>query len=510
MTRPRPLSFAVHLLLAGCAAAAPRPSRPTHELATVAPAVEVDPDPVPGPDPEPALSLDCDRELVCRIRRVTERVAAELAARSDRDAVMVCLRGPSADDLATLARVPWLKQLGIVGFKGGPLELRKVPRLGELRRLEAGVCHDDVINPPPSVVADALDRFPRLEAIVLYGKPLSDLAPLRAAVGLREIGLYFPGADLGPMAGHPTVEKLTLGWGTVSLATLATLPALRTLSVGAATDAEVAEISKIEHLRDLALPQAHAKDVSPLGALGALERLSISCNHGGYPPPPDGGVALIPPDFAKLTRLVELNLDDTGIRDLELLAPLARLRSLKARTNGITRLDGLASLASLETLRLDRNPIESLEPLEALAALRELSLHGTRVTSLAPLAKNGELRDLLVNGTRVTSLSSLAKNTRLQRLDVSFTGVTDLGPLVGLKELRRVDFHGTRVRSLRPLVHLPALRAVGFGANPGLDLTPLAECPALESVALSAGWDQIEVLRKMRPGLDVAGISLHP
>jgi hypothetical protein len=99
----------VQLLLAGCAVAGPQPSRPTREAATVAPAArtaEIDPDPVPGPDPDQALSPDCDRDHVCRVQRVTERVAAGLAARSDRDAVLVCLRSPSTDDLATLARVP--------------------------------------------------------------------------------------------------------------------------------------------------------------------------------------------------------------------------------------------------------------------------------------------------------------------------------------------------------------------------------------------------------------------
>ncbi len=186
------------LLFSGCVGTAPPPPSPP----AVAPVAVVDVPPAARVEPDPALPLRRVEERFCRIRRVTERVAAELAARPDRDSVLLCLETPDEDDLATLRRVPWVQRLGIGGLRVRPLDLRKVPRLRELRHLKIGSRASSLAT---------LSTLPAPRVLSMSGATDADVVKIGKLERLREVDLRYADArDLSPLGALVELEKLAV------------------------------------------------------------------------------------------------------------------------------------------------------------------------------------------------------------------------------------------------------------------------------------------------------------
>ncbi len=139
----------------------------------------------------------------------------------------------------------------------------------------------------------------------------------------------------------------------------------------------------------------------------------------------------------------------SGSTDLDALARMSGLVDLNLDDEGLAH---VARLYALETLRPSRSVSDAgLAHLKDLVHLRELSLDGTRITDagLAQLAGLIDLEELDLSDTRVgdSGLAQLRRLTRLRTLRVASTKVTDAGlvSLEGLKTLSRLDLTFTKV-----------------------------------------------------------------
>ena len=135
---------------------------------------------------------------------------------------------------------------------------------------------------------------------------------------------------LAPLAGLLQLERLEVTSGVRSLAPLRNLVEMQVLAVDASTRPRwctrsdcgcfivenVHALAALEQLQALTLSSTHATDLTPLGTLINLKKLDVSNN----PELRDGAF------LARMTALEELNVGQTGIRDLTACARLAHLR----------------------------------------------------------------------------------------------------------------------------------------------------------------------------------------
>jgi len=129
------------------------------------------------------------------------------------------------------------------------------------------------------------------------------------------------------------------------------------------------------------------EDISPLGALPALQYIELSNNRVKDLGPLKG-----------LTNLAALYLSTNQVADLTPLLKLPRLSSLYLDHNQIASIAGIGALKTLTSLSLSDNAIVDIAPLAGLTGLYHLFLERNRITSFQPLAEmiqqdfNGEQR----------------------------------------------------------------------------------------------------------------------
>ncbi len=173
---------------------------------------------------------------------------------------------------------------------------------------------------------------------------------------------------------------------------------------------------------ELAFSTDHVKDLAPLRALTALQRLD--CVGGG---PGKGQLA----DLAPLSGM--------GIK------------YLFCHNNQVADLAPLRALPLLIALHCGHGPVSDLAPLKGLK-LTQLYVTQTPMADLAPLA-GMPLEVLDCSLTRVSDLSPL-KDSKLRWLKCISTQVSDLSPLKG-KKLAVLYCHNTKVVDLSPLLGMP-------------------------------------------------------
>lgn len=100
-----------------------------------------------------------------------------------------------------------------------------------------------------------------------------------------------------------------------------------------------------------------------------------------------------------------LDLSNTGIRDLSLLAHMHQLRSLRLDNNRIVDLSPLANLDNLETLTVSNNTIKHVDVLAQMRNLKFLDLRRTLVTQAAPLAYSTSLVRVDLRNSAVSDIA---------------------------------------------------------------------------------------------------------
>ena len=131
-----------------------------------------------------------------------------------------------------------------------------------------------------------------------------------------------------------------------------------------------------------------------------------------------------------------------GVKEQDLTKSLLenKLIRLEANDLGLRDLTGLNHAKNLESLVLRDNLIKDLTPLQGLSKLKNLDLSGNQLTSLDSLAlmPGNALRILNLSRNRLLGLSGVGGFPALAQLDVSNNALIDLegvGKLKGLINL---------------------------------------------------------------------------
>ncbi len=238
--------------------------------------------------------------------------------------------------------------------------------------------------------------------------------------GEKEVYLPNPKKTLPPgLSRLRALERLRIPHGTIKradhVAELGQLPRPFRLELWV-KDVELALFAAASHnVRGLFLrgQDSNLSDVSPLRGWRNLEAIDLASTR----------VTDLSP--LKDLSLTELNVSETKLADLSLLACWPRLRSLRLRRVPAKDFSTLAGLTALEHLELNFTAVRDLRLLQNLTALRTIGLWGTAVDSLEPLV-GLPLEDLDLNHAARPDLSPLIRIPTLK--SVHLVGVTDDAP----------------------------------------------------------------------------------
>jgi len=176
----------------------------------------------------------------------------------------------------------------------------------------------------------------------------------------------------------------------------------------------------------------------------------------------------------------ELNLNDSGISNLELLRKLTNIEKLKVSWNTVTNLEPLKCLKNLKELEFYGAPVQDLEPISGLKSLEKLVLSDTQVEKLDSIVKLTNLQRLSFSKTNITDLRPLKGLTKLQWLEFDQVHVIDLGSLGGLKNLRSLYLSGTQVSDIGALSGLTKLERLYLRDTRVSDIGALSGLTKLE------------------------------
>ena len=210
-----------------------------------------------------------------------------------------------------------------------------------------------------------------------------------------------------------------------------------------------------------------------------------------------------------------------GVSERKLSKSLIEKKLLRLQANdlGIRDLSGLEHAINLESLVLRDNLIDDLSPLQNLSKLTNLDLSGNRLPNLSTLSplSSPSLRILNLSRNRLLGLSGIGEFRSLVQLDISNNSLIDLEGLGNLKalvnlyaqgnQLGRIeefadrnrnkefdegetftDQSGNGKRDTDPLVelqNLPNLASLHLYDNRIVHLHQLNDLPALHTLLLS-------------------------
>ena len=308
-----------------------------------------------------------------------------------------------------------------------------------------------------------------------------DLTPPFSSVGASETSVDIPDEAL-----RATIER-ALGKEPGDPITRDEMATLRSLSVNpvrlASGDGLVRRLNGIEHalnLEHFGSAQGAFSDLTPLGALVSLVRLSLTASHVD--------ITDITP-LANLDSLEELALHvNANVVDLRVLADLASLKKLHLSESQMVDVGPLAGLTTLESLVLSDNRIVDVGPLAGLTTLASLNLSGNRIVDVGPLADLATLESLVLSGNRIVDVGPLAGLTTLASLDLSRNEGVDIGPIADLTSLERLVATGSGIVDLSPLEGLTSIVHLDLTDNDISDLAPLVANTGFGSNRDAGGW----------------------
>lgn len=215
----------------------------------------------------------------------------------------------------------------------------------------------------------------------------------------------------------------------------------------------------IETVRCLHILTSRADDLSAIGDMSALEKLTLACRTRS------------PIDFPALKNLRQCYLSWWSKAESIFDCPGLEILYLdEFKTADHDRFD---DLRGLRKLTIGNSTIPSVRPLAGLPRLVKLVLlNCSKIDSLNGIEELNELRWLAVSGSHaLSSIEPVAALEALEILDLSdCSRIASLAPLAGLRNLKALTFAGTKTTvedgDLSVLETLPRLSMLNFVQRP--------------------------------------------
>ena len=189
-------------------------------------------------------------------------------------------------------------------------------------------------------------------------------------------------------------------------------------------------------------------------------------------------------DFAGLTALTTLYLENNSISDISPLENLTNLTKLELGSNSISDISPLENLTNLTTLELFSNSISDISPLEDLTNLTTLDLGFNSISDISPLENLTNLTTLDLSGNNMSDISSLEDLTNLTTLLLFSNSISDISPLENLTNLTKLDLSFNSISDISPLENLTNLTKLNLSFNSISDISPLEDLTSLTALYL--------------------------
>jgi hypothetical protein len=211
----------------------------------------------------------------------------------------------------------------------------------------------------------SLAKIPWLKNLRIYGSSVTDLTPI---AGLKALKVFNAGdcsgiADVRPLANLGELAELTLSRTSVTdIAPLSKLSKLQRLRLNGTAVTDLGPLKSLSGLKELHLRAIKAKDWGPISTLAELEDVDFEETDLK-----DLGL------LAKATRLRRLNVIGTKrLTDISALAAHSELDTLELTNSAVKDLTPLAKLSKLRFVYLSGVQAADLSALETSAKSGEL------------------------------------------------------------------------------------------------------------------------------------------
>lgn len=352
------------------------------------------------------------------------------------------------------------KMRSVTGIEGRDIMLSDVWGLQELYLTDSGIT--DI---------SALKELDNISTLYLDGNSVEDLSPLSGMANLSFLNLNGNRVqDLAPLEQLQGLSHLELEDNLVEdISPVSNLPGLTYLDI---RNNSVTDISPIAVLTELDFLDLEGNSINPesLAAVSGLARLTYLnlsfCDIQELP------------DLGALGSLDSLYLGHNSITSLDALPELPMLTSLELQNNPLGDTDGvlepLAGMENLQWLDLEYTGVSDIQSLEGLTKLDHLDIKGNGIDNLSVLADKVELVYLdaaenhLSGGT--ADLSSLAN---LSYLDLHGNDIEDVTGLGELGKLEILYLQDNGISDISALQNLSSLRILNLAGNPVTDYSPV-------------------------------------
>ena len=210
------------------------------------------------------------------------------------------------------------------------------------------------------------------------------------------------------------------------------------------------------------------------------------------------------------TNLTTLNLYGNQLTDLSPLSGLESLISLDLGKNTITNIEALKALTALTTLHLDRNQLTDFRPLSSLTEMSILHLSRTGISDLSALGSLTQLTQLYLTGNEISDIGALSDLTALGWLFLAQNEISDVSPLVGMEALVSLRLLGNPVSNASVLYGLTqgSLIDVDIEILPPADTDPPSVSIAVPSDTQKSAFDVTITFSEAVSGFEQADLTL--
>lgn len=214
---------------------------------------------------------------------------------------------------------------------------------------------------------------------------------------------------------------------------------------GLVSGAPVEALSKLTNLQELNLNCTGVTDVDALASHPTLQALTLSAANCGSQLDDPAALGTLP-------EIVSLNLIGQGLNGLTFLEDVSSLRWLFVDSNALTDFLGLESMSLLNHLSIAQNALSDLEGVSNLSALRSLNIADNQITRLDELTSLTQLTTLNALGNRLTVLPRMDAMITLSQVDLSFNELTTLSEVANWSQVKSVNVGANAITTLDPLL----------------------------------------------------------
>ena len=263
------------------------------------------------------------------------------------------------------------------------------------------------------------------------------------------------------------------------------------------TDAFLSDLSLIGQLKDLnklTLSNNHLRDIHTISSLSNLKELYLVDNQirDIWPISSLSGLTVLElfdnqiQDIEAIGSLNNLTLLDLGQNKIKDINPLSKLRNLKQLyiyNNQLINIDPISSLNNLTTLFLGNNFIIDINPIKSLTTLRSLYLHNNQIQNINPVSSLSNLKNLYLYNNQIQDIEPISSLSNLSELYLHHNQIQDIKPISSLSNLEKLSLAGNQIQDIQPIISLSFLAQVEIEGNPVTNTIP--------PETLDAGWPQV-------------------